>query len=337
MLARADDRGLGTLTQEFHKNMRPERTLVVLTRDPDFPDHPERFSFGEKTLTPLGPNLTLDEAVVREFLDGLEVVYTAETFYDWRIVKWAREMSVKTVVHGMPELTRHHREALPKPDQWWWPTDWLTHKTRLPKGKIVPIPTTGKMNLAGHPNEDGPLRVLHPGGKFALADRDGTKIFMEALKYVTEEIHVTLAAQDREFDPLLPSNVTIESLGHVEDRWDLYRGQHVTVLPRRYGGLSLKVQESLDCGVPVILPDIEPNRMWPGQRVPALPGPVVRVPYGSLPTWDTEPHAIAEQLDDLASHRSLLQVDQLDARAWASANTWTHHKSLYRRELEAVL
>lgn len=341
LIARADNRGLGTLTQEFYRHMAPERTLMVLTGDPAFPDYPERFKVpgtlpGTLYEARLGPKMTLDEHTVRMFLAGLDVVYTAETFYDWKIVNWAREMGVKTVVHGMPELTRHHRERLPMPDEWWWPTEWMTD-SRIPKGKIVEIPVVVKSLCAANPFDAGPLRVLHPGGKQALADRDGTLLFIEAMGYVTEDVHVTLVAQDRDFDQLPDRpNVEWEVIRGVEDRWDMYRDQHVAVLPRRYGGLSLKVHEALGCGVPVVMPNISPNNRWPGQRVPALPGKRIRVPFGPLPTWDADPHAIADEIDEMARDRSLVAVDQTQAYAWASKHSWHQLKPIYEAAFKAM-
>jgi hypothetical protein len=40
---------------------------------------------------------------------------------------------------------------------------------------------------------------------------------------------------------------------------DQYKDGDVLVIPRKYGGLCLPMQEALAHGIPVIMPDIEPN------------------------------------------------------------------------------
>lgn len=336
LIARADDRGLGTLTWEFFNHMSPTKTLVVLTGAQDFPEHPDRFYGGGTLFDHLRPDLSLGEEVIRDFLEGLDVVYTAETFYDWRIVNWARHMGVKTVIHGMPELTRHHREKLPKPDAWWWPTPWLMKKSPIPKGRLVPIPTARQEPREAAPYDSGPLLIVHPGGKRALADRDGTEIFVEALHHVTSWFHATVFSQEHDHLVEELDHGVIDFQPYQESRWSLYEGQHLMVLPRRYGGLSLKVQESLGCGVPVIMPNVEPNDFYPGPRVAALPGPHVRVPFGPLPTWNASPHAIAEQIDILAENRDLLAAEQEMALWWANEYSWGNLADAYDFEFELV-
>lgn len=344
LIARADDRGLGTMTQEFHRQLDPHKTLVVLTGDKQFPEDVGRFPNGKRYIVQLGPNMQLPESTVRDFLRDLDVVYSAETFYDWRMIRWAREMNVKTVLHAMPELTRHHhtRELFDlHPDEWWWPTEWLVDhlvSKGLPRGRqmIVPTVNLATRSIAGGPHADGPLRVVHPGGKEALGDRDGTQIFIEAMRHVTSDVHATIYAQDREF-PELPDNVTWTVGGYVKNRWDMFRHQHVTVLPRRYGGLSLKVHESLGSGVPVLMSDVEPNRMWPGQRVKASRGRRLRVPCGMIQAWDADPVLIAEQIDDMNRFRDLLHVDQKQAEEWARANSWVWMRGKYVKAFEEVI
>ena len=338
LIARADDRGLGTLTTEFHRHVRPDKTLIVLTGNPDFPEHPDRFRHGTIYSAKLGHDLSLDEHRVREFLADTDVVYTAETFYDWRILDWAREMSVVTVCHGMPELTVQARKrSMAHPDQWWWPTEWMLD--RMPLGRLMPIPSTYKGGLRGAlPHDTGPLRVVHPGGKEALADRDGTQTFLDALSYVTEDVEATVFVQDRHIESWgLPDNVKLSARGAVESRWEMYQDQHLMVLPRRYGGLSLKVHESLESGVPVILPDLEPNRRWPGPRTPSTRGKRILVPCGPLRTFNADPRAIAAEIDTLARDRSLLEVEQRQAIAWAEQNSWSALRPDYMRAFRDLL
>jgi glycosyltransferase involved in cell wall biosynthesis len=142
--------------------------------------------------------------------------------------------------------------------------------------------------------------------------------------------------QDREVGRTL-AGVEVHFRGPVESRWEMYQDQHLMVLPRRYGGLSLKVHESLDSGVPVIMPDIEPNRRWPGPRTPAARGKRILVPCGPLHTFNADPHAIAAEIDLLARDRSLLEVEQRAALKWAEENSWSHLRHAYMKAFKGLL
>jgi glycosyltransferase involved in cell wall biosynthesis len=47
---------------------------------------------------------------------------------------------------------------------------------------------------------------------------------------------------------------------NIHDNLDLYKEGDLYILPRRYGGLCLPMQEALSTGIPVFMPDISPNR-----------------------------------------------------------------------------
>ena len=122
-------RGLGIQSRNFVDHMPVERTLVIDMPRPDCPT--------DDSWCPNPTHITydinrhvLDEQQVREWLDGLDVVFTVETPYDWRMPIWAREMGVRLIVQGNPEFIRHgQKDWLHLGDPiWWWPTSW-----RLPQ------------------------------------------------------------------------------------------------------------------------------------------------------------------------------------------------------------
>lgn len=102
LIARAEsDRGLGVLTRLMYEHLSPDRTLLV-TVDHDYVQ--ETSAFPDATLVPFTGEL--DEQIVKEWLDGLDVVVSCETFYDWRVLDWARELGVKTILYVMPEFLK---------------------------------------------------------------------------------------------------------------------------------------------------------------------------------------------------------------------------------------
>lgn len=334
MVARAEDRGLGILTWEFHRHLQPDRTLVIdmgpLARG--FEPHLDRYP--DATVVPFD-GATLPEAEVRAWLDGLDVLYSAETFYDWHLVEWAREAGVATVLHVMPEFYRHATEGeLPHPDAVWAPTPWrldsLPERTRL-----VPVPVATD-RFTTRPEPTGQLRVLHVAGHRAAGDRNGTLQLAQALRRVREPMTVRLLTQD----PRLPSMRTAPGVelvieaGGRGDYWDLYADADVMVLPRRYGGLSLPVQEAMAAGLAVVMPDVSPNDWWPTIRVPATSRGELNTPAGPVRLYAANPDRLARQLDHLASAPSAVRVAQGKARNWAARHSWTQLAPRYIAELE---
>jgi hypothetical protein len=130
-------RGLANQTWEVCRHLDPERVLLVDPgRDGRFTQHPERFTQWETTTVRWNAG-RLDEQAVRKWLDGLSVVYSAETPYDLRLPQWAAEAGCGVVVQANPEfLSPTDAKAAVT---WWVATPWrLEH---LPaRTRVVPMP-----------------------------------------------------------------------------------------------------------------------------------------------------------------------------------------------------
>jgi glycosyltransferase involved in cell wall biosynthesis len=333
LIARADDRGLGHMTWEFHRHLAPARTLVV--REPGaeargFTPHLDRYP--DATVVWFDGGL-LPEAEVRDWLQGLDVLYSAETFYDWHLVQWAAEAGVATALHTMPEF---HHPHVPPTSSVWAPTPWRLDQLPLPT-TLVPVPVaTDRFPMAAPARDPGRLRVLHVAGHRAAADRNGTTQLLQALRYTRQPVHVRMVTQD----PVLPSaarlpaNVYVHrETGGVADYWDLYADADVLVLPRRYGGLCLPVQEAMAAGLAVVMPDCSPNDWWPTLRVPAPQRGTIGTGGGVLPLHAADPRALAALLDQLAADPALVEAAQLGALAWAGLHSWQALAPVYRAEL----
>lgn len=338
LIARGEDRGLGIQSWEFSRGMRPDRTLLVdmgeLARG--FPVHADRYPGA--TVAPFLDG-QLDEAIVRPWLEGLDAVFVAETIYDERIITWCRAAGTATVVQLNPEFYKHaDTPDLLHPTAWWAPSPWrLEHLA--PGTRLVPVPVAldrwPERTTAPH---DQPLRVLHVVGHRAASDRNGTTEVLVAAPFLRGPTVLHLMTQDRR----LPSprgvrrGVTVKvHLGGVSDYWRLYDGYDVLVLPRRYGGLCLPVQEAMAAGLAVVMTDTEPQRsFWPVVTVPTRHQGVLRTATGDVPLALAHPHRLAETLDRLNSDRGELEAAQAAGRAWAVAHSWDAMRSLYVDEFE---
>lgn len=325
LIARSEtDRGIGVQTLAIHDNLNPERTLVVLDQKSGFKSHPQNYPDATIVALKHGPHKNaLNETVVRDWWQGLDVVFTVETFYDWDLIGWAKADGVATVVQGNPEFWQ---ASNPQPDVWTWPTRWrLEH---LPTGPVIPVPTMSRPNTSA-PSDAANLRVLHIAGNGAMGDRNGTNLIADASRRVAAGTRITVYSQTP-----IPVMRGVRNCAPVENRWDMYRDHHVLVLPRRYGGLCLPAIEAMSCGLAVMMPQCPPNEDWPIYGIQGDTGRTLHMQTGDVQTFDAFSNDIANSLKHLNSDRSSLQFHMSRAREWAEANTWDHWASVYYNLLE---
>jgi glycosyltransferase involved in cell wall biosynthesis len=337
--ARADDRGLGRLTHDFHRHMRPDRTLVV-DMGPyahQFTQHLDRYP--DATVVPFNAGV-LDDTVMRRFFTGLDVAVMYETAYDHRAYDIARAAGCRTVLMAMPEFHRHLTEPhLPAPDVVWVPTVWRLG-TFPAATRLVPVPVDPEdVNNAPLARPAAVLRVLHVAGHRATGDRNGTLALLRALRLVRQPMAVRVTTQD----PRIPNVQGIKHLATFDrrspaDHWRLYDHADILVMPRRYGGLSLPVQEAMAAGLGVAMTDCDPNpATWPISPVRCRPGLTIRTPGGTIVLNAPDPGHLAAVLDRLAANPAEVADLKQRARLWAAANTWDALRPLYRAELERAV
>lgn len=330
-------RGLGIQTQEFSRHMDVAKTLMVIMPTNTGPRNYSAFS------APMGIDYDpiyhrLPEHIMREFLQDLDVVFTAETPYDWSLLPMAKKMGVKTVIQGNPEFVRHGRkgyEHMPHPDEWWWPSTWRLD--RLPPGRFMPVPMSRVDHLASTSTDR--LRVLHVAGKRAWQDRNGTEMFFQAVSMSRRPMDVTVIGVDGELPsmtiPRVNLNVHLMPDG-VEDRWEMYKGHHALVLPRRYGGLCLPALEAAAAGLAVLMPDCPPNELFTERRTPILNYQPLDMACGVIDASRIDPMFLAYQLDELADN---LDVVMAEGRANRESTLWwtPEGTTMYEEGLGALL
>ena len=259
LIARADNRGLGQQTWAVQRNLKPAKTMVVDCDSAQPLDlHLHRF-----------PNAYIVRGLpsayeYQHFVEGLDAVYTAETGYG-DLWTHANKAGVKTVLHANYEFL----DVRDQPTVWAAPSSW--HLDRFPAGaQHLPVP----IEIDRFPVTEKPLtasRFLHIVGRPAIHDRNGTLDLLQALQHVTATITMTVTCQVPGYVGSLihdhnirtPNNVTL-ILDSVDRDfyWTAYYHQDALILPRRFGGLCLPANEAIGAGIPVIMPDIDPNNTW---------------------------------------------------------------------------
>lgn len=334
MLVRCDDRGLGVQTYEAWRHLRPHATVVV---DMSFmarparplPQHPDRYT--DRLVARFDGEHFLNYEAVLEHLAGCDVVFSCETFYDWRLIDDLRCRHVGTVIQGNPEFWR---AGAPEPTQWWWPTPWRPIADQ-PEGPIVPVPIPDDAPAPGGSTDGGPMRVLFPGGLSALADRNGSAVFAQALRQVRSPLRARYASQDAHVAPVrgLLRQVAVERLPHQPDRWSMFADVDLVVIPRRYGGLCLPAQEAFAAGCAVAMTDVEPNRWWPTIPIRCAGDGAVKMPAGRIPVVNASAAHLATLIDRFAGDRAALDACTRAGAAWADAHRWSALLPLYESRL----
>lgn len=347
LIARGEDRGLGNLTREWARHMEPARTLLVQpisALEAGLKQHCSWFDPDAMRATFDG---TIDEKIMREFLHGLDVVYSAETVYDWRLCDIARELGVRTVVHTMPEYFKHATNAhnrfpkdLPGPDVWWNPTSW--RQDFLPEGtRIVPVPIPlDRFPTPAVARADAPPRWLHTVGARAHADRNGTRIFIAALRHLRGEHEIIIRSQGEPFYPRrVGRGVRIRvQPTELEDYWQIYDDADALVLPRRYGGLSMPALEGMGAGLALLMPDVEPQRSeWPIVTIPAEFRNRITTSAGNIPICLPDEQQLAATMTWYSKNRGALTQQQQVSLGYARMHSWDALRCVIEGELEHAL
>lgn len=336
MIGRSNDRGLGTLTWEAARHLEPAKVLVVV-RDP--PDHHDASRFpGARWCREESPGRLRDRDM-RWLLEGIDVLYTAETPYDYRLLERARAAGVGTALHGMWEFFAWRRQPdLPRPDLFLAPSPW--HLDEWPEPTVLlPVPiATDRFSIRDGDWPAEPV-VVHAAGAAARADRNGTASLMRALPMVRTPMTVIVRTQER-LRVAMPRRtpVTVRVEPAVGSYWQVHEGADAAVLPRRYGGLSLPLQEATGAGLPVLALEREHDAGYAHAAwVPTLRARQMRTGAGlPIERYEVTPRQLARSIDErLGDPKAAEQMREM-SRAAARALAWETLRPRYEAVLGAL-
>ena len=263
IIARSDNTGLGNQTRELTYMLNPTKVMLInshsFNKNKQYPERYNNYNIYPVRGFPKAGDISA-------FLKGLDVVLTCETFYNNQFVDIARKMGVKTVLQYNYEfLDMVINPRISVPDILLGPSMWyFDHMQELfsDKSKVIYLPPpidhtkfdeVRKINMS-----KDHFRILHVGGKAASEDRNGTHSVIEMLRYSKTDYELVIKTQT-------PLNLNVRDsrvkIDHSDDpvRENLYKGFDLMILPRRYAGLCLPMNEALMSGLPVFMTDISPN------------------------------------------------------------------------------
>jgi hypothetical protein len=264
IIVRSDNTGLGFQTKELVDMLKPDKVMLIdYSTFNGNQQHPEWYKDYDCLRVANGmPN---GKSILR-FFEDLDVVISCELFYRDNLPSMARRLGIKTVLQYNFELFGNlQNPALPLPDLLLAPSMWNIETVEQMFGTeaaiaYLPPPTNPEtfknakeINMSKTHN-----RLLHIGGKPASKDRNGTLALISAIPHCKTNFELVIRSQKpltlRNLDP----RITVE-ISNIESREEMYTGFDAMILPRRYAGLCLPMNEALLSGLPVFMTDISPN------------------------------------------------------------------------------
>lgn len=337
--ARADNRGLAAQSLDYVRHLPVTRAYGVDMQE--LSPYPNDWRPYESLPIDLTINRIkdIDEASVRRWAKGLDVVLAAETFYRDEAPDWFRDINVRTVQHANREFCpwtsdppdRYNRNPPPCPDVIALPTPWLIDSVpgavHLPMGvDRIQFP----FNLRTSAN-----RFVHVAGHRAASDRAGTRLVLAATSRNNSPELIIRSQSELGIPPRGP--VTVE-IANVSDRRELINDADVLVLPRRYGGNSLIHNEALSSGIPVISLDRSPENTWGGVlTVPARDRQKLRTKGGLISVSDAHPTHLLSAMVQLAADPIAVERLSYDANEYARTISWDRLEGRYMDLFKSLL
>lgn len=331
------------MTEEFCRHLRPAKTMVVtLPHEPRGPAHLDRYQAGEVTVV-AGMDEAIPERAVWEFAEGLDVVYMVETPYRDDVFDIFRAAGVTTVLHAMPELFRPYW----RPDHVWLPTGWRADVIAHTNPQIVPVPVPTDRFRHGDilDNRARATRAtfLHPVAP-AMLDRNGTRTVLEALELVKTRVRVICTGAPADMvgvrRDVRNRLVDLQWRERIEDdRTRVYPDDAgCLLLPRRYAGLCLPMQEAAGLGWPIVTTDLPPQNEWVHRAglVRAFKRGDRPMGGGRFDIFEADVTDLARAIDRIAGDPQLAAQAALEHSDWAEATSWNRWVERYVRLLAAA-
>jgi hypothetical protein len=252
------------------------------------------------------------------FLENIDVVISCETFYHLELVDLAKKQGIKTILQYNYELFGnlvHPEWTLPDvllaPSS--WNLDAVIEKFGS-KTKVMHLPPPTDQSLFNEARETNlsktHKRILHIAGKKAAKDRNGTDSIFEMIKHSKEDYELVIKSQTPLNVICKDPRVKIE-IGNPDNRQDMYSGFDAMVLPRRYAGLCLPMNEALMSALPVFMTDISPNNaILPDEWLAKSIKIDVFRTKSMVDVYDVKPERLANIIDEYISNNNKYQIKE---------------------------
>lgn len=338
LLAYSTNTGLGVQTLNFYKHMKPHKTLIAdLSSMNHMETHHERF-----------PDAIVCNGFPScQYMDWLtedvDLVFVCETPLNYCLYEKAKAKGVKTVMQYNYEFLDYFNQPdLPKPDVLAAPANW--NKQRVIDGNFAPVidlPVPTDTSAINYREISECRTIIHIAGRQAVNDRNGTMTFIKAALKCGNRFKYKIYVQsiDGETDRMICDAQKQISIEVIYDAFyaEMYQDGDLLVMPRKYGGLCLPVQEALAAGIPVIMPDIEPNNyLLPKQWLVKAERTRSFMTRTMIDIYETDPNMLAFKMCEF-SDDEFMKWSNKEAEQIGKGLKWETLKTYYQTIFEQIV
>lgn len=338
LLVYATDTGLGNQTRLLYRLLNTQRTMLVdISNLNHLPLHEEWYRYDVRT------NGYPTRADVDRFLVGLDVVIICETPLNYYLFERAKQLGIATVqMYNYEFLDYPKQPHLPRPTLFAAPTPWhIEDVCKLGTTTVeLPMPID---DIIKPRTIERAQHFFHVAGRPATNDRNGTLAFIKAARIAARSIRglaFTLYCQapTKEIRAALQGS-PVRLIEHVNDPVEMYTQGDVMVLPRRYGGLCLPLNEAIAHGVPVLMPDVSPNNQWLPEDwlIPVTPFRQNFHAHVDVEMCSVHEAVLARRIIQLAQQPERVKLMNHQAKALAGSLSWENLGPKYQEVIELAV
>lgn len=319
LLAQPHRTGAGIQQWEFARNMEVSKVLLTdlnrlhraNSRNAKQVSNVDWFNDYERMTVDGMP----DTRACEWLLEGIDLLFVIETPLFWPIFDMARKRGVKSILAPNAEFLEYELRPVPKPDLFLAPTKWLIDRVaKYGEVKYLPVPiATDRIQKREITKA---RKFVHITGHKAFLDRNGTDIVRQSIRFV-HNIEIEIKIHD-------------QSKNELPNYWNLYDEGDVLLLPRRYGGLSLQLQEAAAAGMPVVVTNEDIYADEPCTVTVPPPYEHTKVKLrGEIDCYSAQPQELGKIIDYLAGMDSIEFLSK-KAHQWAEYRSWRVLKRKYQ-------
>jgi len=266
IIARADLTGLGVQSRNWVRLLDPHKVVVINSRP--FNNNEQHFEWYTHRPNAFVVDGFIQYNQINSILNDTDVLLTFESTYNYAIISAARDRGIKTIIQNNWEFTDYLRQPdLPFPDLLVNHSYWHLDEQKRLWPDIAEYCATplfiedyDSIMLQNMNRDPSKRRFLHIAGRKTYEERNGTNDLVAAVSLIPPEydFELVIKAQNADVLDMGDPRIVIDRRS-PEDEKELYRDFDAMIMPRRYGGACLPMNEALASGLPVIMTDIDPN------------------------------------------------------------------------------
>lgn len=330
ILAYSTHTGLGYQTRDYFNHLKPDKIMHIdISQFNQMPQHYDWYP--EDVLRVKGIPTDQD---IEYFVKDLDVILMAETPLNYNLYSIARRHGVKTAVAINWEFFDHlvHPEY-PHPDMIIMPSMWKFNEAEEFCNKygiaLTYLHHPVDRSIFKYHNRKVP-KFLHIAGRPATNDRNGTWNFVNS-----GVDGVVITQSDDLGRHIRMRNSSIRVVNNIQEPQSMYDYGDVIVLPRKYGGNCLPLNEALSCGLPVIMPNISPNNaLLPSEWLVEASVVDSFTPRTKIDIYEVNQHALNEKIEWFRNQDISVLSEQ--ANKIADSISWKTLKPKWQEVLENI-